>query len=105
LTRVDGKAHPILKLSGDRVVSSRAVIIAIENLGLSRQHQVVQKALDRVVIRIVPNRSWQEDSSARVVEAAHGVLPADVHVEVNAVERLELTPGGKLRDVVVELGP
>jgi hypothetical protein len=26
-------------------------------------------------------------------------------VEVNAVERLELTPGGKLRDVVVELGP
>ncbi|MBI1829883.1 MAG: phenylacetate--CoA ligase family protein [Planctomycetes bacterium] len=101
LTRVDGKAHPVLRLTGERVASSRALVIALENLGLSRQHQVVQTALDHFTIRIVPNRNWQDDSPSKVVQAAHSVLPSDVQIEVVPVDRLELTAGGKLRDVVV----
>jgi hypothetical protein len=98
---VHGKSHPILRLPGGHFTSSRALVIALEELALSRQHQVLQCALDHFVIRIVPNGNWKETSQQQVTQCVLKTLATPVRVDVEIVDRVELTAGGKMLDVVI----
>lgn len=61
--------------------------------------QVVQEELDRIRVRVVPAPGW-DDAARRVVAARTRERIGDVRVEVEVVDALERTAGGKLRAVV-----
>jgi phenylacetate-CoA ligase len=102
LTRVDGKMRPMLRLPGGGHKASHQLVHELFHLDVYHQHQVVQRAPDHFVVRVVPNRLWAADSADRVVRCVRDFLEAPVRVDVEVLDRLETTAAGKLRDVVIE---
>jgi phenylacetate-CoA ligase len=70
-----------------------------------RESQIAQTAIDRLVIRVVPDRDFDPRSMAAVVQAAHTYLGAQMQVTWEEVPSLPRTRAGKLRHVVREFLP
>lgn len=68
-----------------------------------RESQIVQTAVDRVVIKVVPDRDFDPTSMDAVLAAAHRYLGHTMQVSWETVNKLERTPRGKLRHVVREI--
>jgi phenylacetate-CoA ligase len=68
-----------------------------------RESQIVQQALDRVVIRVVPDSTFEPGSMDAVVATARRYLGEDMHVSWERVESLPRMRSGKLRHVVREI--
>ncbi len=103
VTRVHGKVRPMLQLAGGRRKSSLQLVHSLLKLGVYLQHQIVQQAIDHFVVRIVPGPTWTPERADSVVRVVQDFVEAPVHVEVQPVARLDLTVGGKVRDVVIEI--
>jgi phenylacetate-CoA ligase len=103
LARVLGKERPVLQLPDGRVKHSSALTIGLWRAGGFHQFQVVQRARDHVVVRVIPDHSWTAEHPSRITGAVHEFFEAQVRVEVDAVDRFELPPSGKLLAVVSEL--
>ncbi len=97
-----GKVRPHFKLAGDRRKHSSDLVHAITTVGGHHQHQVIQKALDHVVVRIVPNRDWTPDHNQRLIQAVRGFFEAPVKVQLELKDRLEPLPGGKMQSMICE---
>ncbi|MCA9676824.1 MAG: phenylacetate--CoA ligase family protein [Kofleriaceae bacterium] len=67
----------------------------------AKQFQVVQRADDTVVLRIVPDGEIRPDARAQMLAYLGRYLPG-VPVEIEAVDDIPLGPAGKRRLVVVE---
>lgn len=102
LTRVEGKARPHFKLPGGRWKHSSELVHVVTAVGAHHQHQVVQCALDQVIVRIVPSREWTSEHGRRLVEGVRGFFESPVAVQLEVRDRLELSPSGKLRSMVCE---
>jgi phenylacetate-CoA ligase len=103
LMRVEGKARPQFRLSDGRRKDSGYLVRHLRSLGRYRQHQIIQESLDHVIVRLVPGADWTDAESAQVVEALRGYFEAPIRVDVQIVERIELTAAGKVRDVIVKV--
>lgn len=68
-----------------------------------RESQIAQVAVDKIVIRVVPDRNFEPVSMEAVIAAAHRYLGKNMGVSWEIVDRLPRTPSGKLRHVVREL--
>ncbi len=82
LTRVQGKVRPHFKLDGGRRKHSSDLVHAITTVGGHHQHQVIQKALDQVIVRIVPNVAWTADHKQRLIQAVRLFFEAPVSVQL-----------------------
>jgi phenylacetate-CoA ligase len=102
LTRVLGKVRPHFKLAGGRWKHTSELVHAITTIGGHHQHQVIQKTLDHVMVRIVPNCAWTADHDQRLIQAVRVFFEAPVGVQLELKERLEPLPGGKLRSMICE---
>ncbi len=102
LTCVQGKTRPHFKLVGGRRKHSSDLVHAITTVGGHHQHQVIQKALDQVIVRIVPNSAWSANHKQRLIQAVRLFFEAPVSVQLEVKERLELLPSGKLQNMVCE---
>lgn len=102
LTRIHGKRHLMLRLPDGRARSSSDLVDGLRNIGGAHQFQVVQRAPDDVLVRIVPDRSWSPAHADRIVALARAHLEAPVRVEVALLDRLPVPPGGKILDVLAE---
>ena len=100
LMRVHGKRRPEFRLSGGRVKHSSGLVHAISGIGGHYQHQAIQKALDHVVVRIVPSPEWRPDSADRLRRAVAAFFEAPVRVDVELCDRLELPRSGKLQSMI-----
>jgi phenylacetate-CoA ligase len=100
LVRIDGKRRPMFQLTGGRLKSTAPLGPAISMLGGHRQHQVVQTALDRVVVRLVPGPDWSAAHAARLRGLLRDFFEGPVAVDIELKERLELPPSGKLQSMV-----
>jgi phenylacetate-CoA ligase len=103
LTRVEGKKRPHFRLSGGRVKHSSGLIHAISAVGCHHQHQVVQKALDHVIVRIVPARAWTPDSTATLRQAVEEFFESPIRIDVEIRDRLEVPRSGKLQSMICEV--
>lgn len=103
LLRVAGRRRPMFLLPDGRQRYCSPLLFGLEGLEASYQFQIVQKALDRVLVRLVPNKRWHHGMEARIVQMVHEFFEAPVQVEIQCLERLELPPGGKYRIAVNEL--
>lgn len=103
LTRVQGKIRPLFYLKdGGRKASHQLVYDLFE---LNTQHQIIQRDVDHFVVRVVPLGGWSQDHAERVVRCVRDYLAAPVRVDVQVVDRLEMTAAGKVRDVIIEYQP
>ena len=102
-TAVDGRRHPLLHLPDGRRKSSMGITLGIRQVGGMRQFQIVQKAADLVLLRVVPSRSWRPENQQLMQRVLRDELGPAVRVEVEQKEWLERPPGGKLKIVVNEL--
>ena len=75
----------------------------MRKIGGCHQFRVIQRALDQVVVRLVPDRTWSGEHPGRIRDMVHEFFGSPVRVEVETVSRLELSAGGKSADVVSEL--
>jgi phenylacetate-CoA ligase len=103
LTRVHGKVRPHFRLIGGRRKHSSDLVHAITTVGGHHQHQVIQKALDQVIVRIVPNLDWTADHGRNLIDAVHVFFEAPVTVQLETKQRLELLAGGKLQSMICEV--
>ena len=103
LARVVGKRLIMLQLPSGRVKTPSDLVYGLRKIGAIHQYQVVQRALDHVVVRVVPSAAWTADHARRVVAAVRTHFEATVRVDVNQVDRIAPTAGGKVHNVVSEL--
>jgi len=103
LRRVLGKRRPVLQLAGGRVKNLAGLAIGMRKIGGFHQFQIVQRAIDAFTIRCVPDRSWTADHASRISRLVNEFCDSPVSVDVACLDRLELPPGGKLRDFVCEV--
>ncbi|MFN4259018.1 MAG: phenylacetate--CoA ligase family protein [Gemmataceae bacterium] len=103
IERIQGRRRPALQLTDGRLKSSAALSTNIGILGVCHQFQIVQQAVDQMVVRLIPNRRWSDAARQRVIELVHECLEAPVHVTVECLDCLPLPPGGKLQIVVNEI--
>ncbi|MBL8792555.1 MAG: phenylacetate--CoA ligase family protein [Planctomycetia bacterium] len=102
-THVDGRRHPTLHLPDGRQKSSMGITLGIRQVGGCHQFQIVQRAVDHVLLRVVPDRTWQPDLAERMRQVVHAEFEAPIRVDVEERTCLERPAGGKLRVVVVEI--
>jgi phenylacetate-CoA ligase len=100
---VDGRRHPMLYLPDGRRKSSMGITLGIRKVGGCRQFQIVQRTVDHVIVRVVPDRTWHADHAGRMRQVIHEEFESPVRVDVEEKTHLERSPGGKLKVVVVEL--
>jgi rhamnosyltransferase subunit B len=103
LAKVHGKRRPLFRLTGGRVKHSDGLTQQLRWLGGVHQQQIIQKAVDRFLLRVSPGRNWTAEHPERLRRLVQDHVEAPVHVEVEIRDRLEPSAGGKLVDVVSEL--
>ncbi len=102
LAEVQGKVRPHLRLPDGELKCSTAIATKFRLLPGIHQYQVVQRADDSIVIRVVPSREWSDTTPDGVRQLVYTFMGREVPVEVLRLEAIPLPPGGKLRSIVVE---
>jgi phenylacetate-CoA ligase len=100
LLRVLGKRRPMFRLAGDRLKHSSGLVHAISMIGGHYQHQAEQIALDHVIVRIVPSKSWTADHAHRLRQAVQEFFETPIHVDLEIKDRLQLPRSGKLQSMI-----
>ncbi|MDB5335940.1 MAG: hypothetical protein JWN70_1559 [Planctomycetaceae bacterium] len=103
LTTVQGKARPSFQLGGGRTKSSNEMIFGLYDTGGYRQHQVIQRSLEHVLVRIVPNDGWTVEHPRRLTDVVHKFFERPIGVEVQLVDRIEPAASGKIYDMICEI--
>lgn len=103
LLDVLGKRRPMFRLHGQRTKHSSDLVHAISLVGGHYQHQVVQKTLDHVVLRVVPDRRWTDTHPARLQQAVVDFFEGPIRVDLEVRERLDLPRSGKLQSMICEV--
>jgi len=91
----------ILTPDGRRIGRMDHVFKGLEHI---REAQIVQTAIDRIVLRIAPDPLFGEEHEKRLVRQTSERVGADVTVAVEIVEKIPRGPGGKFAAIVSEIG-
>lgn len=102
-THVEGRQVPLLHLAGGRRKSVLGLILGVRKVGGFHQFQIIQRAVDHVLLRIVPDGTWSPDHAERLRQAVYEEFEAAIQVTIEQKEFLERPPGGKLKLAIVEM--
>lgn len=96
---VIGRAHDVL-IAAD----GEGVLTGVNHLPRNVEHlmrlQVVQEALDRVLLRVLPSAEFSEADAAQLMCNARLKIPASIDVRIQIVSALQRTHRGKTPFVV-----
>jgi len=73
------------------------LVHALSVIGGHHQHQVEQMALDRVVLRIVPDKSLTADHPYQLRQAVQDTFEPPIHVDLEVKEWPELPRSGNCK--------
>jgi phenylacetate-CoA ligase len=82
---------------GRRMVRFHGIFVAQPNV---RQGQIIQEALDRIRVKIVPTKEFGHGDREDIVQRVRQRLGPQVEVVVQTVEEIPRTEAGKFRAVV-----
>lgn len=103
LTHVWGKQRPMFHLPGGGRKSPVELVENLRKLGGLRQHQIIQRQVEHVLLRLVPAQDWSDARLDNVKHLFNDFFGAPIHVEIEMLERLPLPASGKLIDVICEV--
>jgi phenylacetate-CoA ligase len=101
---VTTKAEDVLRLRDGRLISPSVLTHPFKPLDSIEGSQLVQTALDRLLVRIVPGGRFNEADHAHLVRELKARLGADMRIDVEIVDELPRTSRGKFKWVINELG-
>lgn len=96
-----GRSVDYLELEDGTIVPPYNLTCAIEDVAGMRQYQIVQRTLDRLEVRVVPRREFDDASRQQIQERLRPVLHG-LTVEVRVVDEIAPEPNGKYRIVMSE---
>jgi phenylacetate-CoA ligase len=105
LTAIEGKRRPQFRLPDGRRKDSGYLVRNLRQLGGYHQHQIVQRAADHIIVRLVPDQSWTPEHIPRIVQWVQDYFETPMRVDVLTVPSIELSASGKLREIINELEP
>lgn len=103
LTQVHGKCYPIFRLPGGGTKHSVLLAVAMRKLGGHWQHQVVQRSLEEVLVRVAPDPSWTEEHAESVRHIVHEFFETPLRVVVELMDRIPMPSNGKYQSMTSEL--
>jgi len=103
LSSVEGKSRPLFLLPDGRRKNSSKLSMGMRRIGGVHQFQIIQRALDRVSVGIVPSPAWSEEHAQKVRALFNEFFESPVQVDLLLEDRLKLSSGGKHKELVTEL--
>jgi phenylacetate-CoA ligase len=108
-----GRTYPVIEKIGgrladqlydldDRAVNCTVIGFAFDGMRNIEKAQVVQRAADRWVIRIVPGAQYTAADGRRVLDKLAAQVSARVSAQIELVAQIPLLPTGKYKWVVQE---
>jgi phenylacetate-CoA ligase len=106
LRRIMGRVRNMLvTASGERYWPAFGSRQFAEVAPTVRQHQFVQKSLDRIEARLVTTEPLTPELEAKLRKLVISVLPAGFHVDFVRCESISRSPSGKFEDFISEVAP
>ena len=103
LDRLLGRVHDILVTPDGRFLPGEFFPHLFKEIQGVDRFQVVQKELDRLIIRIAANEAYRPQDTDFLLEKTRHVVGEQMQIEFEFVDRLEALPSGKLRLTVSEI--
>lgn len=103
LHAIQGKNRPGFHLTDGRIKPTSELASELQIIGGHRQHQMIQRSLNHVIVRISPNREWTDQHALRVVDVVRQYLENRVRVDVELVDRIAPAASGKIDSVICEV--
>jgi phenylacetate-CoA ligase len=103
LLEVQGKRCPMFRLADDRVKSSITVERLVRKVGGHWQHQVVQRGLEDVIVRLAVDASWSAERERDLIERLRTFFEAPIHVTLEIHNCLPMPAHGKFQSMVCEV--
>lgn len=97
-----GRSVDYFILPSDSIISPYAMTCTIENIEGMKQYQIIQEEKDLVIVNVIPDSQFNEESRQNIKSALEQVLPGVV-VHVNLVEEIAREENGKYRIVISKL--
>jgi len=94
LARVQGKVSPYFRLPDGQRKSSTPLSLRLRKVGGHWQHQVVQKAVDHVVVRLAVNSTWTENHAEQVRQQLREFFETPVRIDLETHDRLPMPASG-----------
>lgn len=103
LKGIHGRAYDLIKTPDGRQIHPEAVIYIVEDLQKKSkafmQFQATQTAIDKLVVKMIPSRTWSADIQTQLLELLKQHIHPDIHYSVELCEHIEREPSGKMRVV------
>lgn len=99
LERISGRVADVFRLANGRVLNGLSIPFEELNGDLA-QFQLVQEAPDKVVVKIVPHRTFKTNLIEKIERLMRHHCGEGIIIEVCIVDRIETPPSGKLRYIV-----
>ena len=100
LHSVEGRRTDFLITPDGRMVHALAIIYPLRETRFVRQFQVEQLALDKIVLRVVPERPLKDEEKRALVQKSEAALGKGMNVVLDCVERIPRLASGKYRYVI-----
>jgi phenylacetate-CoA ligase len=96
-----GRSVDYIALEDGTIVPPYNLTCAIEDVAGMRQYQIVQRTLERLEVRVVPRREFDDASRRQIQERLRPVLHG-LTAEIRVVDEIAPEPSGKYRIVKSE---
>lgn len=104
LVKVDGRRLDALRMPDGRLLPGEYVVYVFLPFTGIRQYQVVQREPDALLVRLVPDHDFDPSVHARIEQGLRLLIGEHVRIAFEHVDAIALTPSGKRRVTVCELG-
>jgi phenylacetate-CoA ligase len=105
LTHVQGKIYPMFRLPVGRLKHTSVLATFLRRAGGHWQHQVIQKAVDHVVVRLAVDSTWTEKRGEDIRRIVHDFFEKAIRVDIEIHDRLSLPSSGKFQSMINEIPP
>jgi len=103
LTEVQGRTTDFLVLRDGRHISGPALTLVVADMPQVRQVQFVQKALDHIVIRVVPGTSYGPATAEELRRRLSLYLSSDTTLDIEPTQSIASEISGKYRFAINEI--
>ena len=93
----------MLHLPEGRRKSSMGITLGLRQVAGVHQFQIVQRAVDHVLLRVVPDQTWDENHAAGMRQVVRNEFESAIRVDVEEMSVIPRPAGGKLKIVVNEM--
>lgn len=104
LTSVEGRQLDLIRTTDGGLLPGEFFPHLLKDIPGVERFQVVQKSLQKLILRIVASEQFDAAARSLLMNALHRHLGANLEVDLQLVDEIPLTASGKLRVTISELG-